>query len=329
MHPMRRSHFLSCLLAGCALAASAAPVAAQTAVFPDRPLKLVIPFAAGGATDVLGRMLAVALGEKLGQPMVVENKPGAGTILAASQVAKAAPDGYTLLLAGEGPLAVNRMLYAQLNFDPEKFEPVSLLALTPMMIVVNPKVPVRTLQDLIAYGKANPGKLSFGSGGKGGPSHLAAEIFQKATGARFMHVPYKGVAPAFNDVVAGHVDLMFGFEASVGPYLQQPDKVRILAVTGAKRHHALPDVPTASEVLPGYAPVSWTALVAPPGTSTAVMQKLSKATVEAMRTPDIVNRMREQGYEVAGTDIAGARTYIKQATERSHQEVKAAGITPE
>ncbi|GAA4326689.1 tripartite tricarboxylate transporter substrate binding protein [Pigmentiphaga soli] len=297
--------------------------------YPSKPVKLVVPFTAGGGVDALGRALGEKLASKLGQPVIVDNRPGASGNIAAEYAYRAAPDGYTLFLAGEGPLAVNKMLTAHLNFDPDKFEPVSLLTQTPMMIVVNPKVPVRTLQELIAYGKANPGKLSFSSAGQGGPSHLAAELFQAATGARFLHVPYKGIAPAFNDVLAGHVDMMFGFEASVGPYMHQDDKVRVLAVTGTKRHPALPDVPTVSEILPGFSAVSWTALVAPPGTPASVIQKLSAATIEAMHTPEIVSRMREQGYDVVGTDIAGARAYIRQATERSQQAVRTAGITPE
>ncbi|NYE24566.1 Bug family tripartite tricarboxylate transporter substrate binding protein [Pigmentiphaga litoralis] len=297
--------------------------------YPTKPIKLVVPFPAGGGVDALGRALAEQLAVTLGQPVIVENRPGASGNIGAEFVARAAPDGHTLFLAGEGPLVVNKLVQAHLSFDPDKFEPISLLTYTPMMIVVNPKVPARTLQELISYAKANPGKISYASAGKGGPSHLAAELFQSATGTRFLHVPYKGIAPAFNDVLAGHVDMMFGFEASVGPYMQAGDKVRVLAVTGAKRHPALPDVPTVAEFIPGFLTVSWTALVAPGGTPANVLNKVSTAAMAAMRMPDVVARMREQGYEIEGSTSASAKAYIKQATERSHQAVRTAGITPE
>ena len=217
---------------------------AQAQDYPTKPIKIVVPFTAGGGVDGLGRALADKLTAKLGQPVIVENRPGASGNIAAEYVYKSPPDGYTLFVGGDGSLAVNQMLFAKLNFEPEKFEPISMLAVSPMMISVNARVPVQTLQDLIAYGKANPGKITFGSAGAGGASHLAAEVFQKSTGTRFVHVPYKGILQAFNDVIAGHVDMMFGFEASVGPHMHG-DKVRVLAVTGAKRHPALPNVPAA------------------------------------------------------------------------------------
>jgi tripartite-type tricarboxylate transporter receptor subunit TctC len=296
--------------------------------YPTKPVKIVVPFTAGGGVDGLGRVLAEKLAAKLGQPVIVDNRPGASGNIAAEYVYRSAPDGYTLFLAGDGTLAVNKALFARLGFEPEKFEPVSMLSVAPLMIVVNPKLPVRTLPELIAYAKANPGRISFGSAGAGGASHLAAEVFQKSTGTRFVHVPYKGIAPAFNDLLAGHVDMMFGFEASVGPYMHG-DKVRVLAVTGEKRHPALPNVPAASEVVPGYVMVSWTVLVAPPGTPANVVQKLSAACADIMRMPEVVSRMREQGYETVGTSTAAARTFVKAEAERWHKAVQSAGITPE
>jgi tripartite-type tricarboxylate transporter receptor subunit TctC len=301
---------------------------AQAQDYPTKPIRLVVPFTAGGGVDGLGRALAEKLSAKFGQPVVVDNRPGASGNIAAEYVYRSPPDGYTLFLAGDGTLAVNKMLFARLGFEPEKFEPISMLSVAPLMIVVNAKLPVRTLQELIAYGKANPGKISFGSAGMGGASHMAAETFQKATGTRFVHVPYKGIVPAFNDLLAGHVDMMFGFEASVGPHMHG-DKLRVLAVTGAKRHPALPNVPVASEVVPGYAMVSWAALVAPPGTPANVVQKLSAASVEIMHMPDVVSRMREQGYETVGTSAAAAKTFIKEEAERSQKAIQSAGIVPE
>ena len=294
--------------------------------YPTKPIKIVVPFTAGGGVDGLARAFAEKLATKFGQPVIVENRPGASGNLAAEYVYKSAPDGYTLFVAGDGTLAVNKFLFGKLNFEPEKFEAISALGVSPLMIVVNPKVPVRTLQELIAYGKANPGKISYGSAGAGGASHLAAELFQKSTGTRFVHVPYKGIVPAFNDVLAGHLDLMFGFEASVGPYMHG-DKVRVLAVTGAKRNPALPSVPTVSEVVPDYMMVSWTVLVAPPGTPAPVVQKLSVAAVEIMRMPDVVNRMRAQGYESLGTSTVETKAFVKQEADRWHKAIQSAGIT--
>ena len=301
---------------------------AQAQDYPTRPIRIVVPFTAGGGVDGIGRALADRLAPKLGQPVIVENRPGASGNIAAEYVYKSPPDGYTLFIGGDGSLAVNQMLFAKLNFEPEKFEPISMLAVSPMMITVNARVPVQSLQELIAYGKANPGKITFGSAGAGGASHLAAEVFQKSTGARFVHVPYKGILQAFNDVMAGHVDMMFGFEASVGPHMHG-DKVRVLAVTGAKRHPALPNVPAVSEVVPGYVMVSWATLVAPPGTPASVVQKLSAATVEVMRMPEVIERVRLLGYEVVGTNAAATKTQLKQEAERWRKIVPSLGIKPE
>jgi tripartite-type tricarboxylate transporter receptor subunit TctC len=301
---------------------------AQAQDYPTRPIRIVVPFTAGGGVDGLGRTLAEKLTAKLGQPVIVDNRPGASGNIAAEYVYKSPPDGYTLFVGGDGTLAVNKMLFAKLNFEPEKFEPISMLSVAPMMITVNAKVPVQSLQELIAYGKANPGRITFGSAGAGGASHLAAEVFQKSTGARFVHVPYKGILQAFNDVMAGHVDMMFGFEASVGPHMHG-DRVRVLAVTGAKRHPALPNVPAVSEVVPGYVMVSWATLVAPPGTPASVVQKLSAATVEVMRMPEVIERMRLQGYEAVGTNAAAAKTHVRQEAERWRKIIPSVGITPE
>ena len=301
---------------------------AQAQDYPTRPIRIVVPFTAGGGVDGIGRALAEKLTPRLGQSVIVDNRPGASGNIAAEHVYKSAPDGYTLFVGGDGTLAVNKMLFAKLNFEPEKFEPISTLAVSPMMVTVNARVPVQSLQELIAYGKANPGKITFGSAGAGGASHLAAEVFQKSTGARFVHVPYKGILQAFNDVMAGHVDMMFGFEASVGPHMHG-GRVRVLAVTGAKRHPALPNVPTVSEVVPGYVMVSWATLVAPPGTPASVVQKLSAATVEVMRMPEVMERMRLQGYEAVGTDAAAAKAHVRQEAERWRKVVPSLGITPE
>ncbi len=301
---------------------------AQAQDYPTKPIRIVVPFTAGGGVDGLGRALADKLVDKLGQPVIVDNRPGASGNIAAEYVYKSPPDGYTLFVGGDGSLAVNQMLFAKLNFEPEKFEPISMLAVSPMMITVNARVPVRSLQELIAYGKANPGKITFGSAGAGGASHLAAEVFQKSTGTRFVHVPYKGILQAFNDVIAGHLDMMFGFEASVGPHMHG-GKVHVLAVTGAKRHPALPNVPAVSEVVPGYVMVSWATLVAPPGTSTPVVQKLSAATVEVMRMPEVIERVRRQGYEVVGTNAAATKAQLKQEAERWRKIIPSLGITPE
>ena len=322
---MIRRTMLATLL--CALVGAGSIAHAED--YPSRPIKLVVPFPAGGGVDALGRALGEQLSLKFKQPVVVENRPGASGNIGADYAYKAAPDGYTFFLAGEGPMAVNRLLMKQISFDPDKFEPVAMLTYVPMMIVVNAKTPIHNLQELIDYGKANPDKLAYSSAGRGGPSHLAAEVFQSRTGAHYLHVPYKGIAPAFNDLAAGHVDMMFGFEASVAPYFGKDDEIRILAVTSEQRHPALPDVPTVSESLPGFAPVSWTSLVAPPGTPADVIKTVSDATIEAMHTPGMQKLMKAQGYQILGTGPAEARAYIQKAAKGAREAVKIANIQPE
>jgi len=211
--------------------------------FPSRQIRFIVPYPAGGGLDVLARVVAEGLNNKWKQPVIVDNRAGAAGNIGAEAVFRAPPDGYILLVTTEAPIAVNKSLYRKLAFDPDQFVPVSTLTNAPMLITVNASTPINTLQEFIAYGKEKPGQLAFGSAGVGGRSHLSVALFEMMSGAKFNRVPYKGMAPATADMLAGHVNFVFGFESGLGPYFYS-DKVKILAVTSEKRHPALPNVRT-------------------------------------------------------------------------------------
>jgi tripartite-type tricarboxylate transporter receptor subunit TctC len=298
------------------------------AAWPERPITLVVPYTPGGVTDALARVVAAALSERLKEPVVVDNRAGGGANIGAALVARANPDGYTLLMGSAATHAINVSLYKKLSYDPIKdFAPISLVAEVPNVLVVNPSVPVHNVKELIAYAKANPGRLNFGSSGAGGTIHLSGELFKSMAGVQMTHVPYKGSAPAVNDLLGGQTQVMF--DSSVVPYVKA-GKLRALAVTSAKRSSALPDVPTIAEAgLPGYEATAWFGILAPAGTPEPVIAKLNTEISAVLRDPAVTRWMVGQGFEAAGGTPADFATHIRKETAKWARVVKESGATAE
>jgi tripartite-type tricarboxylate transporter receptor subunit TctC len=281
---------LSAAVFACLLA-FAAPATAQT--FPDRPITLLIPFAAGGSTDLLGRLIAEKMSEGLGQQVIVENKGGAGGNLGAAAVAKAAPDGYTILMATVATHALNPAVYPNMPYDPVKdFAPISLLVTVPNVLIVHPSVPANTAQELIALLKANPGKYSYASSGNGSPLHLSGELFKSMAGVDIVHVPYKGAGPALVDVIGGQVPIMFDNLPSSTQHIKS-GKLRGLGVTSTQRAPVFPDMPALTEALPGYETYTWNALFAPAGTPPEAIKKLNEEANKAVNDPAVKAKLAE------------------------------------
>lgn len=287
-------------LATLAIAATALPLMplAQADAFPDKPIMLVIPFPPGGPTDAMARTLASEMQNRLGQPIVVENRAGAGGNIGAEYVARAAPDGQTLLFGTSGPLAINASLYRKINYDPVKsFAPVIQVGHLPNILVVNPSVPAKNVKELIAYGKANPSKLSYASSGNGASSHLAGVLFDVTAGIDLQHIPYKGTGPALIDLLGGQVSMSFTDVLTALPYVKT-GKLRALGVTTAERSQALPDVPTVAEQgVPGYDVSVFFGIVAPAGTPPERIAKLNKAFGEVLDAPKVKQLFASQGLE--------------------------------
>lgn len=293
----------------------------------SRPIRLVVPFPAGGTADVLPRILADKLRLRFPEGVVVENKPGAGGNIGAEHVARAEADGHTLLASPPGPIAINRSLYPKLGYDAALLVPVTVIAAVPNVMAVSPKVPARTVQEFIAYIKANPGKVSFASQGNGSTSHLTAMLFQSLTDTRMTHVPYKGTAPALTDLVGGQIDVFFDNLSSSMP-LHKGGRVRILAVADSKRSAALAGVPSFAEAgLPAMQAVTWFAVVAPPGTPPAVVQQLNTALVEALKLPDVQARFAEQGAEAVGNTPEQMGRFVRDESERWAKIIRDANVT--
>lgn len=298
------------------------------AAWPERPITLVVPYTPGGVTDALARVVATALSERLKQPVVVDNRAGGGANIGAALVARANPDGYTLLMGSAATHAINVSLYKKLSYDPIKdFAPISLVAEVPNVLVVNPSVPVHSVKELIAYAKANPGRLNFGSSGAGGTIHLSGELFKSMAGVQMTHVPYKGSAPAVNDLLGGQIQVMF--DSSVVPYVKA-GRLRALGVTSATRSSALPDVPTIAEAgLPGYEATAWFGVLAPAGTPEPVVTKLNTEISAVLRDPAVTKWMVGQGFEAAGGTPADFATHIRKETAKWARVVKESGATAE
>ena len=286
----------ACLVA---LVAIAAPLAAAAQDYPTRPVALVSPFPPGGSVSLVARIVAEKMGETLGQSIVVENRGGAGGTIGARSVAKSPPDGYTLLLGYTGTLAIGPSMYPNAGFDPRKdFAPVGRIGTAPTLLVVHPSVPVHSVAELIAYAKANPGKLNFGSAGIGTVGHLAGELMATMAGLRLVHVPYKGTGPAITDLLGGHIPMMFT-PVPTAHAQAESGLLRALAVTGAERSSLLPDLPTVAESgLPGYEAALRYGLVAPAGTPRAIIERLNKELRTALAAEDVRSRLAADGAEV-------------------------------
>ncbi|WP_050823337.1 tripartite tricarboxylate transporter substrate binding protein [Bordetella pertussis] len=302
----------------------AAP-AAVAAPFPDRPVRLVVPYPPGGGADIFARTLSEPLAAQLGQPVIVENRPGANGIIGTDAVARAAPDGYTILLGNSGPNAINQAIYPDLPYDAvDSFEEVSLIGYTTHVLVVHPGVQARSVTELIALARRSPGQLNFASTGQGGTPHLAGELFKLMTGTDMVHVPYKGASPSNADVIAGQVQLTFN---TLPPLMTsiRAGKVRALAVTGKQRSQLLPEVPTIDEAgVAGYDVQTWYGIHAPAGTPAAVVDRLNQALVAVLSNAQVRAALVGQGYEVATStpgefsrmvrdDVAKWRKVVKEA----------------
>ena len=315
-------------LAGLAFLAAAA--GAWAADFPVRPVTLVVAFTPGGASDVLARVLARAMERTLGQPLVIENRPGAGGNVAGETVAHAVPDGYTLLVGNNAILATNRALYSKIGFDPEAdFAPIGLIGSQANILVVNPSLPVHSLAELIALARANPGKLNFASSGHGLAAHLAGELFKAAAAVDLVHVPYKGAAPALQDVIAGHVQMMFATASSVVPHIKD-GKVRALAVASLKRTAVLPDIPTIDELgIKNFDATTWHGLVAPARTPQEVIATLNRALAAALADPAVKTSLADLGVDLIGGTPEAFAAYIKSEIPKWTAIIKAAGAKVE
>jgi tripartite-type tricarboxylate transporter receptor subunit TctC len=303
--------------------AAATPAAAQD--YPSKPVQIVVPFPPGGGTDLLARVMADKLRERFGQPVTVENRSGAAGNIGADAVYKAPADGHTLLFTQPAPIVVNKALHGKLTFEPERFVPIALVSIQDIMLAANPKVPANDLKELIAYARANPGKLNFGSSGAGSAPHLAAELFASMAGVKMVHVPYKGSGESQSATLAGHVDLTF-FAFSTALRHTKAGKLRAIAVGGARRNPQAPDVPSIAEVLPGYSAASWTALFAPPGTPAPAVQKLTAAASEILRMPDVQKRLADQGDQSADMTPAQLADFLREERERWGSLIKTLGL---
>jgi tripartite-type tricarboxylate transporter receptor subunit TctC len=300
----------------------------QAQTYPSRPVTLVVPFPPGGGTDTGGRMLAQKLAEKWGQSVIVDNKGGAAGIVGADFVSKARPDGYTLLIGNIGTQSINPSLYKKLPYDPDRaFAPISLIAELPLVMLVHPSVPVKTPQELIAYARAQPGKVAYSSSGAGGSLHLAAELFQYQSGVQLLHVPYKGGGPAMADLLAGHVNMSFATVLESNAQIKS-GKLRPIALTGSTRSTALPEVPTLAEgALPGFNSISWIGLLAPAGTPQAVIDKVSVDVRELMASDELKRRFVEQGAVPAANTPEQFKALIEADRKRYAQIIRDKSIT--
>ena len=318
------------LLAGLLLAAPAFGQATQdkAADYPKRPIRIIVCVPAGGGVDTVTRIVADKLGQRLGQPVVIENRTGQSGNIGAEFVYGSAPDGYTLLASQPAPLTVNVLLYRKINFDPTAFIPVAIMTSIPNTLTVRPDFPAKTMQEFIAYARAHPGTLNYASQGTGTTSHLTAEMFSSKTGIKMLHVPYRGTAPAINDLISSHVDLMFTEMASAIE-LHKGGRARILAVSTHQRSPLMPDIPTFIESgVPDFISDTWNAISAPPKTPPAIVAKLNAAIVEVLKMPDVQEKLKKLNTTPQSTTIEQAAALVKADTQRWAAVIKAANLKP-
>jgi tripartite-type tricarboxylate transporter receptor subunit TctC len=295
--------------------------------YPSQNIKIIVPFPAGGTADTLPRIVSERLRQKWNQPVIIENRSGAGGNIGAETVASSAPDGYTLLASPPGPIAINENLYKRLSFRPADLMPITVLGTAPNVLDVRPGFPAKTVKELIDYARANPGKVTFASQGNGTTSHLTAILFEKLTGTKMVHVPYRGTAPALQDIMGNTVDLFFDNLGS-SMSLHIGGKLSILGVCGNERVPSLPDIPTVREAgLPDFTSVTWFALMAPKGTPHAIVAKLNLAVTEILKEPDIQSQFVKLGVQPAPMDIPATAKFIDEERIRWGEIIKSAGVT--
>ena len=294
--------------------------------YPDRTVKIIVPFPAGGTADLLPRVIAEWLSRKWGQPVIIENRPGAAGNIGADQVYRAAPDGYTLLSSPPPPLVINQNLYPKLGFEPAKFEPIIVIAQVPNALIVNPNnIKAANLSELVEYLQKNPDKVTSATQGDGTTSHLTSELFQLMARVKLRHIPYRGSAPALQGLLAGDVDLMFD-NLGVSLPLVNSGKLKLLAVASAKRLPALPDVPTIAEMLPGFEAVAWYGIVAPPRTPKDIVEKINADVNDALRQPEVKDHLIKLSAESFGGSIDKTSSYMREEVDRWAAVIKAANI---
>lgn len=313
-------------LAAATLAVAGMGSALAADAYPDKPLTMIVPFSAGGTTDILARIVGQALGQELGQTIIIENKPGAGGNIGAQQASRAKADGYTLFMGTVGTHAINQALYKKLPYDPVKdFAPLSRVANVPNLLVAHPSRPYKTVQEMIAYAKKHPGEVTYGSPGSGASPHVSGALFQSMTGAEMTHVPYKGSAPAISDLLGNQIAVMFDNMPSAIQHVRS-GKLRPIAVTTAKRSSELPDVPTIAEAgVPGYEATSWFGLWAVAGTPAPILTKLQTALTKVLKDPAVAKKIADQGGEVVIETPAQFDSFIKSEAAKWGKVVKESG----
>jgi len=309
-------------LAACSVAAGAASAAEWA---PTKPVRIVVPIV-GSTNDLLGRLVASKLEAALGQPVIVENKPGAGGNIGADLVAKAPPDGYTLLVGYNGPIAINKTLFDNMPYDPvTDLAPITLAVSGPQYLAVNPNLPVKTVADLVAWSKAQPGKLSYGSVATGSASHLTMEMLKEASGLNATHVPYRGASPALVDLVAGNVQAAFMVPGNVQQYVKE-GRLKLLASTGEKRVRSTPEIPTMIESgYPNFVATSWIGFLAPAGTPRAIIDRYNKEIVKALHAPDVEQKLHDIEFEIVGNSPDQFGAWIRSEVERWGKIIKSTG----
>ena len=309
-----------------ALAACLLSFAAAAQEWPGKPVRIIVPFPPGGSADLLPRAVAEKLTERWGQPVIVENRPGAAGNIGADAVFRADPDGYTLMSSPPPPLVINKLLYPKLTYDADQFVPITVIGAIPNVLLVHPKVPANSVAELIAYARANPGKLNYASQGNGTTSHLTAELFKAmAGGLQIAHIPYKGTAPALTDLLAGQVDMMCDNLGVSLPHVRA-GKLKALAVASRKRFPGLPDVPALAETLPGFEATAWFGIVAPPKTSGAIAEKIAVGVQEALKLPDMRKRLADLSAEPLGYSPAETAAFMREEVERWGAVIRTAGV---
>ncbi len=305
---------------------AATTAAAQAQLYPNRAVRLVVPFAAGGSTDIIARTVGQKLNELWGQPVVVDNRPGGNTVIGTEAVARAAPDGYSLLVT-PAPFTIVPSLTAKLPYDPARdFEPITLINTTPLVVVVHPGVPAHSVKALIALAKAKPGALNFGSSGSGGSNHLAGELFNAMAGVKMVHIPYKGNAPALTDLVGGHVDVLFNGLTSAMPLIKS-GKLRALAVTSISRAGSLPEMPTLDELgLKGFQAVAWNGLTAPARTPKDIIGRINADVLKVIRSPELVERLRAEGSDPVGNSPEQYSAFLRDEIAKWRKVIQFAGV---